>query len=634
MTTWQAFVIAHGFKARLDDLAFIVGQPAAAITRLRHSGCRRRRHGLSFPELFTLWHGRSPVETDWPAPRKFHAHGQYEWQPSEQAVLASLIGRVGPEEIATTLTTRLRERTGDPTAVRTRISVIVAANKMGMTTHDVVGGKTVAQAARELGTRSILDHYIRHGKMRVVRVGRLNVIPHSELERFRAQRVYPPQGYVRLTTLRQPLGIRSDSKLPEYAVAGHIPTAIRCNPTGTRERSTQYGTWYIHPAVAKKLIADRRAGRPMPWWGQLNVDNAKRTYALWRKRQHPSECRECQVIWGGAPPATFEEYCERYPAIAHGAKRHMTMPFKVGLSRQACADKCGVSIHTVQRAIDNGMLRSRRFRGRVRISESDAALWKGRRCPQGLSRFSWLAIPTACKYYGFTRRELLAHVRRRRLKVRIGENGPQRNVRLVAKQQIRELRDELGFSEREAARRIGVSVARLRVLLRALEWRGPAQGIPLEVLNNARQRLYSKSGSSIAEAARAVGKSIAWVEARIQDGTVRVLRTWWNKERRYLSAPMLRRLRVAATSGAVPRRRLNSEWLLVSDAATLAGVCSGTIQRYAAGQVIQRRRAPKGFMYHRRSVMAWARAYWQHPRYKRTDQKPAWLIEEERGAAA
>lgn len=635
MTTWQEFVIAYGWKAREDHLAFLTGVTPHEIRRFRgRSNCLRRKNALRFNELFTYRYGRAPHVDEWPTPRRYSESTGYEWLGPELALLASLVGQIGTVEIAQSLTDRLRKLTADPTAERTPLSCIVAANRMGMTTLDVVGGKTVSQAARELGTRSILDHYIRTGRLRIRKVGRLHVIPYAELERFKASRVYPPKGFIRLATLRKRLGIRSD-KLSEWARQGYIETAIRCNPTGTRERCTQFGTWYVDSKVARKILDDRHAGRPMPWHGKLNVDNAKKTYKLWRKRQHPAECRECEAIWGvDGPPQSFGEYCRRYPSIAFGAKRHMTLPFKQGLSMQDCADKCGVSLHTVKKAIASGMLRARQFRGATRVSMSDASLWKGRRCPEGDSRVSWLSIPTACKHYGFTPRDLERHIKERVLKVRIGTDGPQRGVRLVAKQQMRELRDALGFSEAEAARRIGVSVARLQVLLRQLEWRGATPGIPLEVVNNARVREESAHGLTIPAAARAVGKPVSWVHARITDGTIRPLRTRWNKQRRYVSAPMLKRLRHAVARPPAPRPRFSKEWLLVSDAADLGGVSVGTIQRYAELNVIRRRHAPKGFAYHKRSVEAWARRHWAHSRFRRQDRKPVWLLGEQNGAAA
>ena len=123
-----------------------------------------------------------------------------------------------------------------------------------------------------------------------------------------------------LTSIKKALSIRSD-KLSEFARAGHIPTAKRCNPYGTKGPSTQFGTWWIDKKVAAKLVADRRAGRPMPWHGKPNPDNLRVTFKLWQKRKHPASCKTCAAIWGkkGAP-RTFDDYALRYPPLAHGAK--------------------------------------------------------------------------------------------------------------------------------------------------------------------------------------------------------------------------------------------------------------------------------------------------------------------------
>jgi hypothetical protein len=47
---------------------------------------------------------------------------------------------------------------------------------------------------------------------------------------------------------------------------GYVPTAMRCNPYGQRMSRVRH---LVHrPKLARKLVADRRAGRPMPWWGK------------------------------------------------------------------------------------------------------------------------------------------------------------------------------------------------------------------------------------------------------------------------------------------------------------------------------------------------------------------------------
>src|SRR5574337_1033430 len=99
-----------------------------------------------------------------------------------------------------------------------------------------------------------------------------------------------------------------------------------------------------------------------------------------------------------------------------------------------------------------------------------------------------------------------------------------RGIRCVARQQVRELRDELGYREAHAARLVGVSVARLRVLLRDLEWR-PAPRIPASVVSAAKRRQASRAGLTFTQAARTLGVSVAWIQREIRLGTVRVLRS-------------------------------------------------------------------------------------------------------------
>jgi len=636
---WRSFVLEHGWHARRDHLAHVLGVPVDAVDALRRRAhvCRPgARQG--FAELFTLWHGRPPADEEWPAPRPRTCRGgiTYEWQAPELALVASLVGRVGPGEIRQVLAERLRRVTGDPAAGRSRYAVQNMINRIGLQASDVVGGLTVAEAARRIGTRSILDHYIRRGKIRIVTVGRLHVIPHEEFERFRAGRVFRPQGYVRLAPLKRALGIRSD-KLSEWARMGYVPSAIRCNPTGTHEHSTQFGTWYIDPKVARKLLADRRAGRPMPWWGKPTADNLRRTYALWLERRHPTCCTACRDIWGAeGPPATREAYYRRYPPLEHGAKRHLSRPWCPGLTPAEVATASHVSRRIVLHAIAIGVLRATKFGRRWFVSKTDAVRWKWRRCTTGDHAKSWLSISSACRFYGFTHAEVDGYIASDRLRVKVGCIGAQRDVRYVLKQQVRDLRDELGYSEREAARRLRVSVARLRVLLRGLEWR-TAPRIPADVVHAAAKRQVSLQGATFAEVARILRKPVSWVRREVYAGTIRPLRAKWHKHRLYVSMPQFKRLCEVALEPP-KRERWSIDWLLVSDAAQVAGVSIGTVMRWAEAGEVSRRRSPTGWRYHRRSVMHRARSYWRTQRFKRA-VPPAWLVDEQRahqssGAAA
>jgi excisionase family DNA binding protein len=622
VTDWQNFVVTHGWGVRSHFLAAAVGRPEDDIEALRRRVRPTRGPHRTFPELFALFHGRPPRDEEWPAPR-LSGNSGYEWFAPELALLASLVGRVGSDEIARVLTERLRQVTGDPSAERNINALNTARQRTGLWTADLVGGPTANQAGREIGCISIVYNDIRHGRLQAMRVGRHLMIPHAEWARWKAARVFPPTGYVSLSSLKQPLGITSD-KLSEWARMGYVPSAIRCNPYGTRAASTKFGTWYIDPKVRKKLIADRRAGRPMPWWRKPEPSNLKITWTLWQERQHPAHCATCQGIWGAAgAPTTYEDYEQRYPPLAFGAKRHLTRPWFEGLSIREVAARVNLPVSTVAYAVRTGVLRAHRHGNRYVITRNDATRWKARNCPTGSGDRSWVQLATATSLYGFTRRELLAHIAAGRLCERIGTAGPQRGVRYVLKQQLRELRDAEGWPAAVAARRLGISVARLQTLAREADWRA-ADRFTLDVITTIRKRLDSEAGAPIREVANILGKSVAWVEREIANGTARVLRTPFKKQRRYISEPMFKRLCEAALK-PTRRERWSSDWLLVSDAALLAGVSIGTVQRWAdKGDVVFRMKT-KYRRYHRRSVMTRARRYWDgEVRFKRLTP-PAWL---------
>jgi hypothetical protein len=599
----------------------------AAIARVRQVGCKQRRETpLDFGALFTAWHGRPPADDEWPTPRCIG--GGYEWLAPELKLVVSLVGRVGSREICRILTERLRRLTGNPNAARNLIGLNLARQRIGLLSADVVGGLTANQAGREIGCQSIVYNEIRHGRLKATRVGHHLVIPYDDWARWKGSRVFPPTGFVQLSRLKRPLGITSD-KLSEWARLGYVPTAIRCNPFGTRAASTQFGTWWIDPKVIRKLVADRRAGRPMPWWNKPEPHNLKITFTLWRKRQHPDRCALCRVIWGpDGAPTTFEEYARRYHPLPFGAKRHLTRTWTDGVTVAELAREVNLSHALVHYAIRTGVLRAKRISGRYCISRTDATRWKGRRCPTGRGTHSWMQVWVACETYGFSRAEIAAAIRSGRLTSRIGTHGAQRGVRYVSRQQIRELRETEGFPPTEAARRLGISVFRLRSLARHADWRD-SNRYTIDVINTIRKRMESEAGYTIAAAARVLRKSVRWVETEIANGTARVLRTPFKKNRRYLSRPMFARLQAAAARPPRRARRLSSEWLLVSDAALLAGVSATQIQRWAdLGEVRCQFTTHLFRRYHRRSVMGRARRYWtKECRFKRATP-PAWLREE------
>ena len=623
---WKQFILDHGWMAHAYEMATILEQDFDEVQHVRSSGaCKRLKNRKNFGELFTLWHGRAPEEADWTIPRKLGACGTYEWQAPEIALLASLVGTMGLPEIAKILTGRLRKLTSDRKAERTRNSVQGRINKIGMQVRDVVGGITSAVAGREIGSVSIINQAIHKKQLSVVRRGRLWVIDRTSWEEWKAKRVFPPKGYVLLTSIKDKLSIKSD-KLSEFARMGYVPTAKRCNPYGTKGPSTQFGTWYIDKKVAGQLVADRRAGRPMPWHGKPLLDNLRATYKTWIKRQHPASCKTCADIWGkkGAPD-TFEDYVKRYPPLAHGAKRHMTREWNPGMTIQQLAEYAERTVSQVRYAIANGMLEVA-FEGKKQyVSLTEATRWKTRKCPTGDSEQSWLTLETASKQYLFTTRELRGYIRSGKLKSKIGTDGSMRGVEYISKHQCGKLRQKIGFTEEQAALRVGVTVPRLRVLLDGLDWRNAA-GIPLTTVQAVIKRLESREGYTIEEAAEKVGETAQWVLECKHIGIIKVSLAKWDRRRTYISEPMLKRLQEHKKNPVRPER-LGEDLLRLSEAAHEAGVTAVTIIKWADSGELARRQSKSGWRYHREAVRASARIYWQTVRFHRA-VPPDWLQSE------
>jgi hypothetical protein len=322
--TWQQFVVEHGQYASEQHLALVLGVAQLEIRRVRQTGAcraRPRRTALGFDELFSLWHCRSATEADWPAPRRTSRRGgAYEWLAPELELLARLVGVLSVAEIAALLTTRLRELTGDPLAARTKNTVQIRINLLGLQSGtDLVGGLTTRAAAARVGRVSLINQAIHNKDLRTIRVGKRHVIPRDEFERWLSTREEPPAGWVPLASLRQPLGISSDSKLPEYAALGYIPDARRVKGIGTAR-----GVWFIPPAVADSILTDAKAGRPMPWHGKPLPCNQRAMWRKWHQRKHV-RCRTCRAIWGCAAPRTFDAFCQRYASLTIGQKRHLTI---------------------------------------------------------------------------------------------------------------------------------------------------------------------------------------------------------------------------------------------------------------------------------------------------------------------
>ena len=622
---WEQFVLQHGWRALLADLAAVLGQSENDIRFVRSSGaCVRHAQRKGFSELFTLWHGSPPQDTDWPPPRKSSA-GVYTWQTPELALLATLVGTLGPKEIAQVLSTRLIKVTGDKKAKRTKESVILQTNRIGLTSADLVGGLTTTQAGKEIGSLAIVNQAIAKKQLRVERVGRYLKIPYAVWNEWKSKRVFPPEGYVQLSTIKAALAIKSD-KLSEFARASLIPTAVRCNPYGTGVRSTQFGTWYIDPKVAEQLLSDRRAGGPMPWHAKPNLDNMKATYKLWSLRKHPSSCSTCADIWGEqGVPKTFEAYQVQYPPLAHGAKRHLTRVWDPGLTLKEVATFTERSIHYVRSAIANGMLEVS-LQGRTQyVSRTNATRWKARKCPTGDNEKSWITLPTAETQYLFTQKELRKFIKSGELFSKVGTEGAQRGIVYVSRHQCGQLREKLGFTEEQAATRVGVTVGRFRVLLEGVNWR-KGDGIPLATVQAVVKRLGSREGYTIEEASIALKTTEQWVRERIQDGTVRVTRAKWDRRRLYLTKPMVQRLEKALASPK-PAKPLGKEWLSLSGGAGEAGVSTATLIHWAEAGEIERRQSSIGWRYHQEAVRARARIYWETVRFHRA-VPPEWLRRE------
>lgn len=365
----------------------------------------------------------------------------------------------------------------------------------------------------------------------------------------------------------------------------------------------------------------------MPWHGKPLLDNLRVTYRLWQQRRHPPDCAVCAEIWGAqGAPKTFDDYVARYPSLAQGAKRHLTLPWMPGLTLAEVAAQAGRNQPHVRRAIANKVLAASTVKGRLYVTRTDATRWIARGCPNGDDEKSWIALEVACRQYLFTERELRQHIAGGRLRSKVGTNGAMRGIEYVLRQQCAQLRETLGFTEDEAARRVGVSVERLRVLLDGLTWRR-AEGIPLAPVQAAIKRRDSQDGHTLAQVAELLGVPLSWVKARKRDGTVKVSRARWDRRRQYLSAPMLEQLREALRCPAPQAALPGGDWLRLGDAALEAGVSMATIRRWALDGELERRIAIGGSRYHREAVRARARRYWQHVRFHRA-RPPAWLAAE------
>ena len=286
------------------------------------------------------------------------------------------------------------------------------------------------------------------------------------------------------------------------------------------------------------------------------------------------------------------------------------------------AAAAGCSEARVRTAIGNGMLEATREGRSLYVTRTNATKWRARRCPSGEGKQSWISLDTARKQYLFTLPELRRYIATEKLKSKVGTFGAQRGVVYVSRHQCGQLREKVGFTEEEAARRVGVTVPRLRLLLEGVDWRG-ATGIPLVTVQAVIKRLESRQGYTIEEAAAKLPAKVQWVQARIQDGTIKVNQAKWDRRRVYITEPMFKRLQAALKKPAT-RERFGADWLRLSEAAHEAGVTASTIIRWAETGQLERRQSRIGWRYHRQAVRACARQYWRTVRFHRA-MPPAWL---------
>jgi len=482
-------------------------------------------------------------------------------------------------------------------------------------------GISAAEASREIGSRDIIRHCIKNGTLPASKVGRLLIIPVEDWERWKASRSEPPSGFVPLRSIKDILAIKSD-KLSEFARMGYVPTAILCNGIGGP--SSQFGTWYIERRVADELVADRRAGRTMPWHGKPLRDNLRITFKLWDKRRHPAECATCRDIWGkGGAPESFDDFILRYPPLAHGAKRHLTLPYTPGLTVKEVAIKAKCSSSRVQQAIDSGLLASIKLGTTHYISRTDATRWETRKCPTGENITSWITLSKAEKLYFFSEAELRAYIQSNKLKTKPGQAVTGHGELLVSRSQCAHLRETIGYTEEQAASKVGVTLEHFRVLLEGVDWR-EAPKIPLVTVQAVIKRLKSREGYTINEAAEKLGTTREWVLARKDDGTIKLQQVKWESSRLYISEPMFKRLQAALKDGQTKAEKPGVEWLPVTQAAAEAGVSADTIVRWAENKEIEQQCFAFGWRYKRESVRARARRYWITTKPARA-VPPSWM---------
>lgn len=620
LDAWQQFIVDYGAGADAYYLSAVTGIPEKQIIRLRERLCgglgTPKRHG--FTELFSLWSGKPPSDADWPLPRQ-HKNGHYEWQEREELQMAALAGTVSIPELANILTRRLQDLTGDCRAVRTLESVRNKFHEIGLQERDIPGAISLHEAGDEIGSYHVVHDVVTNRELPSFRSGRYLMIPREAWTRWKAKFCPPPPGFVRLSSIREALGIRSDAKLPEYAKNGYLQTAILCH------RNRGNGFWYIAQDEADRLTRDRRLGRPMPWYGKPSLCNQKATWKKFQERRHPDECQECARIWGkDGAPTTFEDFARRYHPLVQGAKRHLTRPWSQGLTIAEVSRRSGRNVRQIKSAIRNGTLITRDCDGA--ITSTQASLWISHKCPLGIREQSWMDFECACREYAFRRSELETLIRRGRVTEKRGQYGAQKGQRLVSKAQCANARGEIGYSPAAASRKLGLSRAQLFRYLEGLNWRTD-QTIDRDTLLAVRKRMKRTYAIPLDEAAKQVGRSLSWIRGKARDGIIHPYQLPGDKRRHYLTQAMVHDLKRLAseTKRAVHYR---DAWFRLKYAAEHAGVSTTLITRWGCQGSVATRMRRSIRLYNRRDVERMARQVWgRNPGRRRSP--PTWLIAEQ-----
>jgi len=484
---------------------------------------------------------------------------------------------------------------------------------------------TLAEAGREIGSHAEVQHAVRHGVLRAREVGHNKFVSRADWEAWKATRQPPNPADVRLADLSVQLGIQAD-RLNEYARKGLIPGAVR------RKRflkpgsdPTKFGTWYLPRETADQLLANRATGATQPWQPGLQVEYADSVYDRWLEARHPASCEACAAIWGDAgPPKEKAEFVSRYAPLGKGAKFHLVRKWTPGLTVPALARKTGFSHVTIRRAINTGALQTINDGPKRRISDASAEACINQHSTLGAGADGWISLETAARQYHFTVSELEAHIAERTLRWRTSESRDKRELIQVRRGAVLKLRQRLGFSETHAAKLAKVTVAQLRAMLATVGERPPG-AITIADLRLIIKKMRSRQGATLKEAAEELDRSVAWVKARLADGTATAIASPWAKGQLILTAANMSKLRAALvdTKGESAQ---GAEWLSGEKASLLAGVSKVTLGRWAEANLVMREYAGRGWRYHRASVMAQAEAYWATATPRWRSMCPGWIL--------